>query len=85
MMMKILAMRDIKTNEWLTPLFSSGIPAALRDITDMIREKQHFTWCKHPEDFELYDLGEYDTSSGELVQGEKRSRICLIAELAINN
>lgn len=61
---KILVLRDIKANYYLPPMFAPNLGVALRQLTDAINanEKQ-FDWQKHPEDFELYEFGEWDSDT----------------------
>lgn len=60
----ILVLRDIKANYFLPPMFAPNIGVALRNLTDAINsnEKQ-MDWQKHPEDFELYQWGEWDSDN----------------------
>lgn len=86
MKLTILCLRDIKANYYLAPMFVPNIPAAMREFTDMLNSDRNEVWVKHPEDFELYNLGEFDTEDaffdtehdGSQTQ---RAQICVLSAL----
>lgn len=48
------------------PFFVPHINAAMRAFTDEVNNSQSDLF-KHPEDYDLYELGEFDDSSGKFV------------------
>lgn len=64
MKMYILVLRDIKANYFLPPMFVPNIFAAQRDLADELQRPDNTSApARHPEDFELWQLGEYDTET----------------------
>lgn len=63
---KILAIRDRAIDSFAQPFFSASVGAAVRSFSDEInRAHENNQLNKHPEDFDLYMLGEFDDSAGE--------------------
>lgn len=67
MRMKILCVRDRSADVFGTPYFSLSIGAAARAFADEInRVADNNVMHKHPEDFDLYELGEYSDETGTM-------------------
>lgn len=64
MQVKVYAIRDAKTEAWLQPMFFVNTAQALRQFGDSLQDEN--TFSKHPEDFSLWQLGEYDDTTGKL-------------------
>lgn len=63
---KILAVRDRAIDAFGQPFFSVSVGGAIRGFTDEInRPAENNQLNKHPEDFDLYLLGEFDDSNGK--------------------
>lgn len=80
----ILAIRDIKANVYDAPLFVANINAAIRDLTDMVNDKEpQRTWQRHPEDFELWQLGEWDNeNAGFAATDAERKQLLALSTLS---
>lgn len=64
-MKMIYAIYDSKVNSYGTPFFLRTKGEALRGWIDAINDpRQETDLAKHPEDFTLMELGEYDETSG---------------------
>lgn len=63
MKQKIFTIRDDKLETYNVPFFVPTIGAAERDFTDHANNPESPLY-KHPEDYTLFLLGEYDQSSG---------------------
>lgn len=63
-----LATRDIVANVWSPPMFVPHIGIAIRSFGDECRNKES-PLGKHPEDYELWLVGEYDDNSGQMEPG----------------
>ena len=59
MLSKIFVMRDSKAGFYGVPFFEVSRGSALRGLTEAVRDKQS-TICKYPEDFSLFEIGEWD-------------------------
>lgn len=64
----ILAVRDRAADTFLKPMFVEARGLGIRAFEDEVnRQDQDNPLYRHPEDFDLYELGEYDDSSGKFV------------------
>lgn len=61
-----LAVWDDKAEAYLPPFFVAAPGQGIRLFTDGCNDKES-PFGKHPSDYRLYRLGEFDDSSGELV------------------
>jgi len=67
----VCAVRDRATDVYGQPMFVAHVAAALRIFGDEINGSQSML-SRHPEDFDLYLLGEYDDASGSFNCGSPR-------------
>lgn len=63
MTLQIYAIHDVKAQCFGNPFFLSHNGIALREFSDLSNDPQSRI-NKHPEDYKLYNLGEYDDNSG---------------------
>jgi len=61
--MKILVVRDIKADAYAVPMFVASIGGCIRGFADEINKTDDNPLARHPEDYELYELGEYDETT----------------------
>lgn len=65
MILYVYAVRDRATDQYGTPMFLISSGQAIRSFTDEInRQESTNALYMHPDDFDLYALGSYDTHSG---------------------
>lgn len=65
MILKMYAIRDRATDSFGNPMFLVADGQALRSFTDEVnRQDKDNQLYQHPDDFDMYTLGTYDTSSG---------------------
>lgn len=65
MILKIFAVRDRATAQFGTPMFLVSVGQAVRSFTDEInRSSSDNQLFAHPDDFDLFSLGEYDSDTG---------------------
>ena len=63
---KVLAVRDRAIDAFGQPFFTSSVGGAIRGFSDEInRPADNNQLNKHPEDFDLFLLGEFDDSNGK--------------------
>lgn len=67
----VYAIKDRATDSFSNPQFTSHIGAAVRGFSDAINNKESPV-AKHPEDFDLYELGGYDDRTGLFETGVPR-------------
>lgn len=62
----MFSIRDIKANAYCNPFFMSARGEAVRAFADLVEDVKTGV-NKHPEDYELFEIGEFDDCSGLLV------------------
>lgn len=63
---KVLSVRDRAIDAYGQPFFTSSVGGAIRSFADEInRAGDNNPLSRHPEDYDLYLLGEFDDSLGE--------------------
>lgn len=65
MELKVFSIFDDKGAVYAQPFFMATTGQAIRTFSDACKDNR-MELCKHPEDFSLYELGVFDTSSGKL-------------------
>ena len=63
MIQKVFAVHDIKAEAFLKPFFTNTVGEALRGFIDACNDPQ-VQFNKHPEDYTLFELGEFDDGKG---------------------
>lgn len=72
----IYAVRDNAVEAFGTPFFLSGKGEALRSFSDEANSKnENSAIAKHPEDYDLYELGVYDEIDGSIAPHAKPEKI----------
>lgn len=66
MIYKIFSVWDSKTEAYMQPFFSPTIGSGIRAFTDACSDPQSML-AKHPGDFSLHHIGEFEDSTGTLV------------------
>lgn len=67
MRLVIMCVRDIKAGAFGNPFFVSSVGQAERSFSDEInRVAEDNTMYKHPEDFELFELGSFETDTATM-------------------
>lgn len=61
MKMQLVAIKDTAAQAFMQPVFCHATGVALREFADAVNSGDH-QFAKHPEDFEMYFLGEFDDS-----------------------
>lgn len=84
MIIYAIGLRDIKANQHLPPMFTPNIAVGLRDLADMVNDKAGtMVWQKHPEDFEIYHLFDWETDTGKIDQ-EHYKQLMVLSALKTN-
>lgn len=61
----LFAIRDAKTDQFGNPMVLQSRGQAVRSVQDEIQRKDpQNILASHPEDFELFELGSYNTDTG---------------------
>lgn len=69
----LCAVWDNKVGAFMQPFVSRSKGEAIRSFSDAVGDKQS-PFCKHPEDYHLASLGEFDDNSG-MIKPEVKSII----------
>lgn len=64
-MLKVFAIYDRKVEAYMQPMFFQTVGQAVRGFSDACKDEKS-NLAKHPGDFVLEQLGEFDEHSGEL-------------------
>jgi len=63
---KVMSIRDRVSETYSQPMFFATVGAAIRAFSDEVkRSDNNNNLNKHPEDFDLFQVGEFDDNSGE--------------------
>lgn len=68
MIQKMFAVYDLKAKFFGQPFFEAEQASAIRCFSDAVNDSSNPSnmWNKHPGDFQLYEIGEYNTETGEV-------------------
>lgn len=67
MIQKVFGVRDAKAVAFLQPFFSNSTGAAVRAFSDAVNEDGKSMIAKHPEDYNLYELADFNDATGEFI------------------
>lgn len=69
MKMKMFAVLDAKIGVFGSPFCDHRDESAVRSFSDAVNDGSNAgnMWFKHPEDFALYQIGDYDSETGTVV------------------
>lgn len=77
MKIQVCCMRDVRAGLYWNPVFVPSIGAAIRGFEDEVnRAAEDNTMYKHPQDFELFHLGTFDTESATFELFERPRSLC---------
>jgi len=63
MIYKVYSVYDSKIESYMQPIFVQTKGQMMRLFTDALADKSHI-FAKHPEDYVLFEIGEWDDSKG---------------------
>lgn len=79
-MLKVFAVRDVKADAFGSLICVSTQGLATRSFLDACLNPQS-PMAQYPEDYSLYELGEYDPNSGSVIGHKLPVLICTASEL----
>lgn len=86
MKLKVLAVRDRAVDAFAQPMFVPHIGSAIRSFGDEINNNREGNpLYAHPDDYDLYDLGEYDDQTGRIEQPTTPTQIAIGKNLKVRN
>lgn len=65
MQLKMYSIRDSKTEIFNNPFFNHSHGEAERNFRDLVNDEKSMLF-KYPEDYDLYYMGEYETTTGKI-------------------
>lgn len=76
----IVAVRDRQLNAFLRPFTAATRGQAIRAFSDEVNRPDS-DLAKHPADYELYELGTFEETSGKLLPNEQPQQLALASNL----
>ena len=67
MRLKVFAIRDSALDAYIRPFFVPSVAMAARSFRDEVNRPES-EMHRHPSDYELFELGEWDEESGQFAQ-----------------
>lgn len=83
MNMKVFAVRDLKSAAFMQPFFTQSVGTATRIFGDAVEDEKSI-FHKHPEDFVLYELGEFDDQTGHITSIEAVKMVVYASDFVAN-
>ena len=77
---KVFVIKDDKSIVYGSPITAPTRGMFLREIMDKVNEGQAY-FAKHPMDFSLFEIGEYDPDLGAMVPYEVKQCLGLVQDL----
>lgn len=65
----VLAIYDVKAKLFQMPMFPAAVGQVLREFSDLVNDGKS-AYAKHPEDYQLFQLGFYDDVEGRFESNE---------------
>jgi hypothetical protein len=81
---KIFSVYDHKGLVYGVPFFKNTNLAAIRDFGDAVQDQQT-TLNRHPEDYQLFEIGEYDDNTAEIINQIPPKLMASASEFKKNN
>lgn len=72
MKMPVVSVRDSAVNAYMRPFAVPAIGAAVRSFQDEV-QRSDSDLNKHPEDYELFEIGQFDDETGLIIASSPRS------------
>jgi len=69
--LKVLAVRDRAVDSFGQPMFAQAVGQAVRSFADEVN-RDTSPLANHPEDYDLYLIGDYDEAAGRLIPSDPR-------------
>lgn len=84
MIVKCYAVLDAKIADFHLAIFDLKHEGAMRQFSDAVNDKQT-KWNRHPEDYSLWYVGEFDTSKGKLEGAVPESLVNGVAVVSLKD
>lgn len=77
--LKIFCFKDDKSVTYGVPITAQTRGMFIRDVQDELHKGQAI-WAKHPQDFAIYELGEYDPHTGSIELYDQKNCLGLVQD-----
>lgn len=81
---KIFCFKDEKSETFGPPMTVETQGVFIRQVQEGIQQGQAI-WAKHPHDFSIFELGNYDIYSGKIELHESRKCLGLVLDFRVTN
>ena len=81
---KLFVLNDVKSGTYTAPTVHLSRGQALRDFGDAINGNPDTLLAKHPEDFTLFEIGEYDVYTGTIILHDAKEAVANGLDLKIS-
>lgn len=78
MIHQLIAVKDVKAGHYAKPVAVPTDAVGVRAFQDAVNDKST-EYAKHPEDYEIWNIGTYDDNSGKVVASEPRQLASAVA------
>ena len=76
---KVFCVFDTKAGVYHPPFLTHNRATAMRMLTNVVGDRNH-AFSQHPHDYHLFELGEFEDSSGAF-DVHAPEQVCMLAEL----
>jgi len=76
---KIFVFKDQKSTSYGPPITVQTRGMFIRDVQDALKQGQ-MVWAKHPQDFAIFEIGEYDPFKGAVELYENKNCLGLVQD-----
>ena len=81
MMLQVVAVKDRAADAFMRPFFVPTIGMAVRSFQDEVnRQSADNAMFAHPEDYDLYSLGQFDEEAGTFVMDGRGPRMVAVGK-----
>lgn len=80
MIYKIFSIHDVVSCDFSKPVLDFNRNSALRNFSDLVAEPGS-CYNSHPTDYALYELGEFNSSTGKITLYDAIDRVALASDL----
>lgn len=80
---KVFLLKDDKSSSYGPPFIDENRGKVIRGIQEELQKGQA-VWAKHPQDFTLFEVGEFDQRDGTITMYETKKCVGLVQDFKIS-
>lgn len=81
MIKQLLTVYDQKAGVYMQPAAWNTVPQGVRELCDIAKQEEKSHLAKHPEDFQVFHIGEFNDGTAEVKMFESKKNLGTIQEL----